>query len=84
MGNRPTPELSSHRTPVKNLYCTGGFWPIGGNASTEAAYNCYKSIAKDMDLGKPWEEKGKEEPDSLVHHTRWAIKKMRESFKTQA
>jgi phytoene dehydrogenase-like protein len=84
MGNRPTPELSSHRTPVKNLYCTGGFWPIGGNASVEAAYNCYKSMAKDMGLGKPWEEKGKEEPDSLVQWTRWATQKMRESFKPRA
>jgi beta-carotene ketolase (CrtO type) len=84
MGNRPTPELSSHRTPIKNLYATGGFWPIGGNASAEAAYNCYKSIAKDMDLGKPWEEQGKEEPDSLVQYTRWATQKMRESFKAPA
>ena len=31
------------------------------------AYNCYKIIATDLGLEKPWEEKGKEEPDSLVH-----------------
>ncbi len=79
--NRPTPELSSHRTPIKNLYCTGGFWPIGGNASCEAGYNCYKTIARDLDLAKPWEEPGKEEPDSLVQYTRWCMQKMRESFK---
>jgi hypothetical protein len=32
-------------------------------------------------LGKPWEEKGKEEPDSLVEATRGAIKRARDSFK---
>ena len=78
--NRPTPELANHRTPVKNLYCTGGYWHIGGNASAEAAYNCYKIIASDMALGKPWEEPGKEEPDSLVEYTRWTTNKMREAF----
>jgi beta-carotene ketolase (CrtO type) len=79
--NRPTPELANHRTPVKNLYATGGFWWIGGNASCEAGYNCYKTIAKDLNLPKPWEEKGKEEPMSLVQSTRWCTNKMRESFK---
>lgn len=79
--NRPTPELSSHRTPVKNLYATGGFWPIGGNASAEAGYNCYKTIARDLNLPKPWEEPGKEEPMSLVQATRWCTTKMREAFK---
>lgn len=82
--NRPTPELANHRTPVKNLYCTGGYWHIGGNASCEAAYNCYKIIATDLDLGKPWTEQGKEEPDSLVHYTRWATQKARERFKAPA
>jgi beta-carotene ketolase (CrtO type) len=79
--NRPTPELANHRTPVKNLFCTGGFWWIGGNASCEAGYNCYKTIARDLNLPKPWEEKGKEEPMSLVEATRWCTNKMRESFK---
>ena len=82
--NRPTPELANHRTPVKNLYCTGGFWPIGGNASSEAGYNCYKTIARDLDLAKPWEEPGKEEPDSLVQWTRWCTEKMRGSFKPRS
>jgi beta-carotene ketolase (CrtO type) len=82
--NRPTPELANHRTPISNLYCTGGYWHIGGNASAEAAYNCYKIIASDMGLGKPWEEPGKEEPDSLVEYTRWTANKMRESFPAQA
>ena len=78
--NRPTPELANHRTPITNLYCTGGCWHIGSNASADGSYNCYKIIASDMGLGKPWEEPGKEEPDSLVYWTRWAIQKARESF----
>jgi len=79
-GNRPCPELANHRTPVKNLFCTGGYWHLGSNASCEAAYNCYKIMATDMGLPKLWEEKGKEEPDSLVEWTRWATKKAREAF----
>ncbi|MBE0481288.1 MAG: NAD(P)/FAD-dependent oxidoreductase [Dehalococcoidia bacterium] len=78
--NRPIPELANHRTPVRNLYCTGGCWHVGSNASADAAYNCYKIIAADMGLGKPWEEPGKEEPDSLVEATREAIRKARRSF----
>jgi beta-carotene ketolase (CrtO type) len=78
--NRPTPELANHRTPAKNLYCTGGFWHLGGEASASQAYNCYKIIASDMGLGKPWEEQGKEEPDSLVEQTRLTTKRMREWF----
>lgn len=79
--NRPTPELANHRTPIQNLYCTGGCWDVGSNASADASYNCYKIMASDLGLGKPWEEKGKEEPDSLVEATRWAVKKAREAFK---
>jgi phytoene dehydrogenase-like protein len=80
--NRPTPELANHRTPIQNIYCTGGYWHLGSNASADGAYNCYKIMAGDLGLGKPWEEKGKEDPDSLVEMTRWAIKKAREAFKT--
>lgn len=78
--NRPCPELASHRTPVKNLYATGGYWTIGSNASADSAYTCYKIMATDMDLAKPWEEKGKEDPDSLVEQLRWVTKKAREAF----
>jgi hypothetical protein len=38
-------------------------------------------MATDMGLSKPWEENGKEEPDSLVEQTRNAIKRARESFR---
>jgi phytoene dehydrogenase-like protein len=78
--NRPTPELANHRTPIKNLFCTGGFWHVGGEASSGQAYTCYKIIASDMDLGKPWEEPGKEEPDSLVEQIYLVVEKIREWF----
>jgi len=64
--NRPIPELANHRTPINRLYATGASWHPGANASSAEAYNCYKIIATDLGLGKPWEEPGKEEPDSLV------------------
>lgn len=80
MDCRPTPELANHRTPIGNLYCTGGSWHCGAEASASASYNCYKIIAKDMGLAKPWEEKGKEEPESLVESTRWVVRKMRETY----
>jgi phytoene dehydrogenase-like protein len=78
--NRPTPELANHRTPIKNLYCTGGFWHVGGEASCVQSYNCYKIIASDMNLAKPWEEPGKEEPDSLVAELRGTVDRMRKTF----
>ncbi len=71
---RPTPELANHRTPVKNLYATGGCWHVGSNAGASESYNCYKIIASDLGLGKPWEEQGKEEPASLVEQL-WKVRK---------
>jgi hypothetical protein len=79
--NRPTPELANHRTPIKNLYATGAGWHMPTSGSSEA-YNCYKIIAKDMGLGKPWEEPGKEEPDSLVEQVNLLFKKMGKTSKT--
>ena len=79
--NRPTPELANHRTPIKNLYCTGGSWWVGTNIGGTECYNCYRIIAKDLNLAKPWEEKGKEEPDSLVEQMRLRQKKIRDTFK---
>jgi beta-carotene ketolase (CrtO type) len=72
--NRPTPELANYRTPVSNLYATGGCWHVGSNAGCSESYNCYKIIATDMGLSKPWEEQGKEEPDSLVQEL-WKVRK---------
>jgi beta-carotene ketolase (CrtO type) len=79
--NRPTPELANHRTPIKNLYCTGGSWWVGTNIGGSECYNCYRIIAKDLNLGKPWEEQGKEEPDSLIQSMRWRDNKIRDTFK---
>ncbi len=79
--NRPIPELANHRTPVKNLYATGACWHPGANASSAESYNCYKIIASDLGLGKPWEEPGKEDPDSLVEQMRIVERRIRESGK---
>lgn len=81
--NRPTPELANNRTPVKNLYATGSDWSQGSNASDAEAYNCYKIIAGDLNLGKPWEEKGKEEPYSLVEQVRKTVQRARDAFGTK-
>jgi len=79
--HRPTPELANYRTPIPNLYATGGCWHVGSNAGATESYNCYKIIATDLGLGKPWEEKGKEEPDSLVEEQRKIRKRVQASAK---
>jgi len=81
--NRPIPELANHRTPIKDLYATGGAWHPGANAGAGESYNCYKIIATDLGLGKPWEERGKEEPDSLVHQMRTINKRLQESARVK-
>jgi phytoene dehydrogenase-like protein len=77
--NRPTPELANHRTPIANLYATGGSWHVGSNCGSSESYNCYKIIANDLGLGKPWEEPGKEEPHSLVEGMKSVRKRVRDS-----
>jgi len=78
---RPTPELANHRTPIKNLYATGAAWHLGANSGATESYNCYKIIAKDMNLRGPWEEPGKEEPESLYQQWLMILKKLEESGK---
>ncbi len=56
---RPIPELSNHRTPIKDLYATGSAWPPLGFATSAQGYTCYKAIAEDLDLKRPWKEKGR-------------------------
>jgi len=80
-GQRPTPELANHRTPIKKLYATGSAWHLGANCGATESYNCYKIIAKDLGLGKPWEEKGKEDPDSLIAEHRKMMKRLQDSLK---
>ena len=80
---RPMPELANHRTPVKNLYATGSAWHVGANSSCDSSYNCYKIIAKDMNLPKVWEEQGKEEPHSLYHTWLDIMERIRNSPKVE-
>ncbi len=42
------------------------------------ALNCYRMIATDLDLGKPREEQGEEEPDLLVEEMRKVRKRAME------
>ncbi|MBI4334026.1 MAG: NAD(P)/FAD-dependent oxidoreductase [Chloroflexi bacterium] len=56
---RPIPELSTHRTPIKDLYATGSAWHPSPGAHSYQAYNCYKVLADDLGLRKPWAEKGR-------------------------
>ena len=74
---RPIPELADHRTPIKNLYATGAAWGTAG-AGVGEGYRCYKVIAEDLDLGKPWLEPGKEEPDSLYEQVVIREKRLQE------
>jgi len=54
----PIVELSRYRVPeIKDLYITGG-WKAT-TSSSQAGYACYKVIAEDLGLPKPWEEKGR-------------------------
>jgi hypothetical protein len=55
---------------------------VGSNAGSSEAYNCYKIIANEMGLEKPWEEAGKEEPDSLVEQLRAVRKRVQDSAKS--
>ena len=82
--NRPTPELANHRTPIKNLYATGAAWHLGANSGATEAYNCYKIIATDLGLAKPWEEPGKEDPDSLIEQERLVNRKIEARLKLEA
>ncbi|MBW1859356.1 MAG: hypothetical protein JRI70_04575, partial [Deltaproteobacteria bacterium] len=56
---RPVPELARHKTPVENLYATGTAWPFTGCAMVCQGYNCYKVIAEDFEVQKPWDVDGR-------------------------
>jgi len=56
----PILEWSDHRIPgIKNLYGTGSAWPYIACAYSGQGYTCYKAIAEDFDLRKPWKEKNR-------------------------
>jgi beta-carotene ketolase (CrtO type) len=79
-GMRPTPELANYRTPIENLYGTGGAWYPGSNAGAAESYNCFKAIAKDMGLNGPWGAgDALEDPESLVESVKAVRKRVQES-----
>lgn len=54
----PIPEIADHRTPIKSLYATGAAWGFGRyDANCSQGYTCYKAIADDMGLEKPWKDR---------------------------
>ena len=80
---RPIPELSSYRTPIKNLYATGSAFGVGAGASVNGGYCCYKMIAEDLGLSGPWPESGEEDLDSLVQQALNTEKKWQEQAKRE-
>jgi hypothetical protein len=54
---------------------------VGSNAGSTESYNCYKIIAKDLNLAKPWEDSDKKEPESLVDEVFKVKKKVQDSAK---
>ena len=57
--NRPIPELSRYRMPIKNLYMASGSCHSYGTVTGDPGYNCYKIIAEDFGLEKGWEKAGR-------------------------
>ena len=57
---RPIPEWAGHRIPgINGLYATSAAWhPMLGGSGWQG-YNCYKVIAEDLGLPKPWEKEGR-------------------------
>jgi phytoene dehydrogenase-like protein len=56
---RPIQEFARHRCGIAGLYPTGSAWPPKGGGHSCQGYNCYKAIAEDLHLDKPWEKKGR-------------------------
>ncbi len=54
---RPISEWAFHRiSPIENLYGCGAAWDPA--AMADSGYKCYKIIAEDFGLNKPWADKG--------------------------
>ena len=51
--NRPFPECSDYRTPIRGLYLCGSSCHPGGNITGAPGYNSAKVIAQDLGLS-PW------------------------------
>ena len=57
---RPIAELARHKVPgIEGLYCTGSAWHPYGAAHSMQGYNCYKVMAEDLHLSKPWDVDGR-------------------------
>jgi len=57
--NRPMPELSGQRMPIKNYYLASSACHRGHGIGRGSSYNAYKLIAQDFGLKyRPWEERG--------------------------
>lgn len=56
---RPLPELAHYKMPIENLYLSTAVCHEAGGVTLSPGYNCYKVIAEDFGLKKPWEEKGR-------------------------
>jgi len=57
---QPIPEWADTRIrPVKNVYAASAAWGGAPGANSSQGYRCYKAIAEDHGLRKPWEEKGR-------------------------
>ncbi|MBI2304607.1 MAG: NAD(P)/FAD-dependent oxidoreductase [Chloroflexi bacterium] len=58
--NVPITEFASYRLPIGGLYGTGTSWGnSGGTGLSWPGYTCYKAIADDLGLAKPWVDKGR-------------------------
>lgn len=54
----PILEWNDHQIrPIKNLYGTGSAWGMMNGGHVGQGYTCYKAIARDFDLAKPWDGK---------------------------
>ena len=56
---RPTPNLASGRMPVKGLYATGMCFHPSWGADVWPGYDVYKIMTEDIDLPRPWVDKGR-------------------------
>ncbi len=56
---RPIAEFARYRTPIEGLFATGSAWGLFHTGSGAQGYACYKAIAEDLNLGKPWQDKGR-------------------------
>jgi hypothetical protein len=56
---RPIREFATHRIAnIKNLYGAESAWMLPSGMA-DVGYTCYKAIAEDFGLRKPWEEQGR-------------------------